>query len=397
MMERLYYTDSFLREFDANVLSCQQHEKQFHIVLDRTAFYPTSGGQPHDIGKLAEVAVRDVIDREDEVIVHVTDCEVGLGQVRGAIDWARRFDHMQEHTGQHLLSAAFVELFQLPTVSFHLGNEISTIDVASASLSEEQVKATAALTNQIVFEDRQLEIQFATRENLAAAGVRKEVNREGPLRAVNIQGFDLQPCGGTHVSRTGQVGLVLVRKVEKQKQNWRVEFVCGGRAHRSSREDYKLLNEAAKLLSCGRGEVPAILGKALEERKEAQRECQVLLEELAGHEASEMLRVAKEKSAGSSRVLVRVFEEADAAYLRLVATRLVRESGVQVLLATKAGAHIVFAQSPGLSADMNAMLRDVVSASGGKGGGTRDFAQGKVANVALLEELMSHAAKSLGG
>jgi alanyl-tRNA synthetase len=303
---------------------------------------------------------------------------------------------MQQHTGQHLLSAAFVELFRIPTVSFHLGSDSSTIDVASASLLEDQLEAAEKLTNQIIFEDRPVEIQFATREELATACVRKEVSREGLLRAINIKDFDLQPCGGTHVSRTGQVGLVLLRKVEKQKQNWRVEFVCGGRALRSASEDYKLLNEAARLLSCGRGEVPAILGMALEERKQTQCERQLLQEELADLQAEEMLRAAKSESGSSPLVMVRIFENADAAFLRLVATRLVRESGVQALLATKAGGHLVFAQSSGLTADLNAVLRNAAAAAGGKGGGTRDFAQGKVPDVARLEEVMDRAAKSLG-
>ncbi|MBI1738458.1 MAG: alanyl-tRNA editing protein, partial [Acidobacteria bacterium] len=269
--ERLYYGDSFLREFEARVFSCAPSGGQFHVVLDRTAFYPTSGGQPNDTGRFGEAAVVDVMDREDGAIVHVTDRALEMGAVRGVIDWERRFDHMQQHTGQHLLSAAFVELFKMQTVSFHLGGESSTIDLAGASLAARQAEAAERLTNQIIFEDRAVDVRYGTREELAESGVRKEVEREGVLRAVSVEKFDLQPCGGTHVTRTGQVGLVLLRKIDRQKQNWRVEFVCGGRAMRAARGDYAALNEAARLLTCGQPEVPAMLGKALEERKQAQR------------------------------------------------------------------------------------------------------------------------------
>ncbi len=177
--ERLYYVDSFLREFEARVISCESRGAQFHVVLDRTAFYPTSGGQPHDTGQLGNATVVDVTEREDGVIVHVTDRSLESGPVHGTIDWQRRFDHMQQHTGQHLLSAAFVELFKMPTVSFHLGGESSTIDLAGASLSEDQAEAAERLTNQIIFEDHTVEVRYGTREELAAAGVRKEVDREG--------------------------------------------------------------------------------------------------------------------------------------------------------------------------------------------------------------------------
>jgi alanyl-tRNA synthetase len=403
MTERLYYTDSFLREFEACVISCVPSGNNFHIVLDRTAFFPTSGGQPNDIGRLGESAVVDVFERKDGEIFHVTESAVPAGAVRGQVDWERRFDHMQQHSGQHLLSAAFVELFNFSTVSFHLGTESSTIDLGTTELTPQQTEEAERRTNQIIFEDRAVEIQFGTREKLAAAGVRKEVDREGVLRAVCVKDFDLQPCGGTHVARTGQVGLVALRKIEKQKQNWRVEFVCGGRALRAMREDFARLGEAARLLTCGQQEVPAMLAKALEERKQAQRAQKMLLEALAAHEATEMLRAAPGGNANVRRVVMRVMDNAEPAYLRMLATRLVTEPGVQALLGTRvagAGAgqaigHVVFAQSAGLATDMNVLLRECMGAAGGKGGGTRDFAQGSVPDATELEALLRCARESL--
>ena len=393
--ERLYYADSFLREFEARVISCAPSAGKFGVVLDRTAFYPASGGQPNDTGRLGDAFVVDVVDREDGEIVHITDRALAPGLVHGVIDWERRFDHMQQHTGQHLLSAAFVELFTFPTVSFHLGSESSTIDLGTASLTAQQTEEAERLTNRIIFEDRAVEVQYGTREELAASGVRKEVDREGILRAICVKDFDLQPCGGTHVTRTGQVGLVLLRKIERQKQNWRVEFVCGGRVLRAARADFAALGEAARLLSCGPLEVPMILVKALEERKEAQRSRQMLLEELAAHEAREILHSAEEHSGGATRVLSRVFENVEPVYLRMVATRLVAEPGVQALLGTRSGLHVVFAQSAGLGADMNALLRECIQAAGGKGGGTRNFAQGSVPDSSSLGTVLAAAEAKL--
>lgn len=401
--ERLYYNDAFLREFEAQVISCELRGGKYHVVLDRTAFYPTSGGQPNDIGRLGDAAVVDVVEREDGAIVHVMESAVAPGLVHGAIDWERRFDHMQQHTGQHLLSAAFIELFKFPTVSFHLGSESSSIDLGTATLSSKQTEEAEGLTNQMIFEDRAVEVQYGTREELAASGVRKEVDREGVLRAICVEKFDRQPCGGTHVARTGQVGLVLLRKIEKQKQNWRVEFVCGGRALRAARGDFATLGEATRLLSCGQPEVPAILSKALDERKQAQRAREILLKELAVHEARELLRVAEGGAGGARRMVMHVFENAEPAYLRIVATRLVVEPDVQALLATRgaglgagqAGGHIVFAQSAGMAADMNVLLRECVQAVGGKGGGTQDFAQGSVPDAARTEMVLARAAERL--
>ncbi|MBI3669328.1 MAG: alanyl-tRNA editing protein [Acidobacteria bacterium] len=396
MTERLYYHDSFLREFDARVVSAEPGGERWEIVLDRTAFYPTSGGQPNDLGVLGGAAVLDVLERNEHSVVHVTDRALARGPIHGVLDWPRRFDHMQQHTGQHLLSAAFVEVFHFPTVSFHLGREVSTIDLAAAKLETRQLEAAERRTNEIIFEDRAVRVTFGTAQQLAEAGVRKQVEREGILRAIEIEGFDRQPCGGTHVARTGQVGLVLLRKCEKVKENWRVEFVCGERARRAARGDLTTLAEAARLLSCGQGEVPAMVARALEERQSSYRARQRLVEQLAEFQALTLL--ATEARAGKSeaaRVVLRVFEDADADYLRMLAGKLVAEPGVQALLAARAGGHVVFAQSAELGANMNALLRESLQAAGGKGGGTRDFAQGSVPDAGALEGILQRALERL--
>ncbi|HEY4839499.1 MAG TPA: alanyl-tRNA editing protein, partial [Candidatus Acidoferrales bacterium] len=269
--DRLYYHDSFLKEFDAEVISCEPDSDRWRVILNRTAFYPTSGGQPHDTGTLGEAKVSEVLDEEDGSLIHFTDRAVPVGKIHGRIDWERRFDHIQQHTGQHLLSAAFIELFKMQTVSFHLGREISTIDLTATSLDQRQLEAAERRTNEIIFYDRPIKILFGTAEELAAAGIRKQVDREGILRAIEIESFDRQPCGGTHVARTGQIGMILLRKLEKVKAAWRVEFVCGYRAMRAARVDAALLAEASRQLSCGPAVVPAMVARALEERQSGHR------------------------------------------------------------------------------------------------------------------------------
>jgi len=401
MTERLYYHDLFLREFDARVLSCEPAEERFVVLLDKTAFYPTSGGQPFDRGKIGEVDVVDVNERDDGAILHKTERAVPVGPVHGVVDWERRFDHMQQHTGQHLLSAAFVSLFRFPTVSFHLGRQVSTIDLEARSVVERHLEEAERLTNQVIFEDRAVGISFRGSEELERLGVRKKVEREGTLRVIEIERFDLQPCGGTHVTRTGQVGMILLRKLERVKQNWRVEFVCGFRALAAARGDFATLGEAAHLFSCGLPEVPAMVGKQIEEGKEGHRARQRLLERLAEVESRALLAAetvtvgGRTKVERAGRVVVRVFEDAQPGYLRLLAAKLVAEPGICALLGTRAGGHLVFAQSAQGPGEMNALLREAVSAVGGKGGGTRDFAQGSVPDPALLDAVVARAAAQL--
>jgi alanyl-tRNA synthetase len=376
MTERLYYRNSFLTEFDARVLSCSASGDFHTVLLDRTAFYHTSGGQPFDTGRLGEASVLDVSENESGEILHTTDRPLPEGPIHGVIDWPRRFDHMQQHTGQHLLSAAFVSLFGYATVSFHLGRDISTIDLAAPrGISPDQLATAELHVNQIIFEDRPVTVRFGTREELAAAGVRKEVEREGLLRAVEIEGVELQPCGGTHVARTGQIGLLLLRKCEKQKGNWRVEFVCGGRALAAAREDRRLLLEAARTLGGSTTELPSLVARAAEERRQSDRQRKDLQARLASYEARVLWNDAS-AAADGSRIVRCVLDSAEADYLRQLATRILECGRGFVLLAARPGAHLVFAQSPGLPGDMNALLRGALAPAGGKGGGTRDFAQG---------------------
>jgi alanyl-tRNA synthetase len=395
---RLYYDDSYQRDFSAQVLSCEPEAHgttpAWVVVLDCTALYPTSGGQPNDLGKLGDANVLDVRD-EGEDIEHVVDRELPLGSVQGCVDWARRFDHMQQHTGQHLISAMFQERYGRPTVSFHLGAEVCTIDLRGPEPTDEILEGAERAANQVVSEDRPVTVRYGTAEQFAELGVRKEVQRSGILRAIEIEGADLQPCGGTHVKSTAQIGVVLVRRCTKMRQDWRVEFVCGRRAARVARHDFQLLHRAAEELGCAPNDVPASVQRAISERDLHFKNARSLLERLAEADAAAALQSA-EMNANGVRVVPQVFgEETQLEYLNSFATQLAKAERTVALLGSSAYGQLIFAQHPSAGKDMNALLKEVFAQFPGKGGGTRDFARGKLTDGTQAEKAVAFAAKQL--
>lgn len=394
--ERLYYHDAFLRTFEARVTRLDLKG----VVLDRTVFYPTGGGQPHDTGQLGGVQVVDVFETEQGEIVHALDgpAPAQVGQtVRGEIDWPRRADHIQQHSGQHLLSAVFIRLFNFPTVSFHLGAEISTIDLAAPAVSPEQAQQAEALSNEIIFEDRPLRVFFATPEEAKSLPLRKDVAREGELRLVEIPDLDLTACGGTHVARTGQIGAVLVRKTEKSRQGVRVEFVCGLRAVRLARLDYAVLAEAASLLTTHPHQLSAVVRKQAEELKAAEKERQKLLQTLAAYEARELFAAAPE--ANGVRQLVKLFEAADPGYVRSLAGQFAAQggagSGARAVFAIQQPPTLVLAQTRGLPADLGALVKKLAAEHGLRGGGSRDAAQAGAPDAAAVERALEALRREL--
>jgi len=391
---RLYYDDAFEKEFTARVMHCEVLPPDVNagitgtvwgLILDRTAFYPTSGGQPNDLGKVGDANVVDVRDEGDDIL-HLVDRKPSDPDVNCCINWPRRFDHMQQHTGQHLLSAMFQERFGLPTVSFHLGGEICTIDLRGPEPTAQFLEGAERAANQVIFEDRPVNVRYGTADQLSALGARKEVGREGILRAIEIEAADLQPCGGTHVKRTGQIGVVLVRGCNKVRQDWRVEFVCGGRAERLARHDYELLRQAAEKLSCATEDLVSAAARVLAERDANFKSLRSAQQRLAEAEAVLALQTTPPDRNGF-RVVARCFEGVPADYLGFFATELSKSQKAIALLAAEGG-HLLFAQHPSAGKDMSALLKQVLESVGGKGGGTRDFARGR-----LLDE--SHAGKAV--
>lgn len=401
---RLYYDDSYLRNFEAHLLQClpaaplttaSGTTAVWEVILDRTAFYPSSGGQPNDIGQLENARVLDVRD-EGKEIVHIVDQALRPGEVQGYIDWARRFDHMQQHTGQHLLSAMLQERYGLPTVSFHLGSDLCTIDVRGPEPTAEVLRGAQQAANEVVFEDRPVNVRYGTAEQLAARSVRKEVEREGILRAIEIEAADLQPCGGTHVKSTGQIGLILVRRCTKIRQDWRVEFACGRRADDLAAADFQLLRRIGERLSCAPEEAVAAIDKAAAERDAHFKSLRNALQQLA--EARARLLVSGSTAGrGGIRVISEALREENPELLLPLATELAKNDRTVGLLVHEETGQLVFAQHPAAQKDLAGLLKQLLARVPGKGGGTRDFVRAKLMDASRSAEALELARKIANG
>jgi alanyl-tRNA synthetase len=374
MTERIYYAEPARRSFDAVVTAVIEHEGGPAVVLDRTAFYPTSGGQPFDIGRLGTADVVNTID-DGERVLHVVKSPLSIGEaVHGEIDWVRRFDHMQQHTGQHVLSAAFDRVLDNRTMSFHMGGESSTIDLAR-EVSPVDVERCVDEANRVVWEDRPVTIRFASPEEAARLPLRKEPVREGPLRLIEIADFDLSACGGTHVASTGEIGLIAVTAAEKFRGGSRVTFVCGGRALRALRGYRDAVAGSVRSLSVLPHELPAAVEKIQSEAKQARKTITRLQSELAGHEAARLLAAAP-VVAGVHRAS-HVMEGWDAAGLKAIASAMTAQGqAAVVIVGTSAPVAIVVARSPGVAVDANDVLQQLLKRFGGRGGGKPELAQG---------------------
>ena len=374
MTSRLYYTDPACRDFDAVVTRSIEHDGRPALVLDRTAFYPTSGGQPFDTGTLGPAHVLDVLDVDDEV-VHVVDRDVGVGTaVRGSIDWARRFDHMQQHTGQHLLSAAFEHAFGNRTIGFHMGADLSTIDL-EREVSWSDIDRAVDSANQVVWEDRPVAIRFVSDQEAATLPLRKPPTRGGTLRLIDVSGFDLSACGGTHVARTGAIGLIAVTAAERFKGGSRITFVCGSRALQALRVLRDAVAGSVRVLSVLPAELPAAIDRLQQEGKDLRKLTMKLQEQVAIHEA-DRLSIQADVHDGVRRV-IEIVEGFEPPALTVMASALAgKGQTIAALVSATTPSLVVIARSADVSGDANAWLRSLVGEFGGKGGGRPELAQG---------------------
>jgi len=385
MTDRLYYADPYLREFDATIERVDSRDGRTVVTLDRTAFYPTAGGQPFDTGTLGPFRVVDVVDEDDGTIAHVVEprtenaaaqnqnaAEPG-SSVHGVVDWPRRFDHMQQHTGQHVLSAAFERLFRIRTVSFHLGADVSTIDLAREASSAE-LAAAEEEANGVVWDDRPVSIRYATLEEAAQLPLRKEPKRSGTLRLIDVADFDLSACGGTHVARTGAIGLIAVARWERFKGGQRLEFVCGGRALRAYRSLRDATAASVRLLSVLPDELPGSIERLQADLKEQKRALSAQQQELARYRADELVASA-ESLPGAQLIACAI--DADANTLKAIAASIASRPGfVVALLSASTPTLAVIARSDGLKVSAQQLISALIAQFGGRGGGRPELAQG---------------------
>jgi alanyl-tRNA synthetase len=399
--EKLYFTDSSLLQFQATVIRIESVEGVDRLALDQTAFYPTGGGQPNDTGKINDVDVIDVIEEADGTIFHVIkqSGRIVAGQgVEASVDKERRLDHLQQHSGQHILSQAFIQACQAETRSFHMGAQTSTIDVELQTPTDEAMRAAEEIANTIIFDNRPMRVHLVDESGAALLPLRKESALSGLIRVIEVEDFDWSPCGGTHASQTGQIGLIAIKSFERVKSNLtRVEFVCGHRAL----EDYRLANQTAvttaRLFSVGREGAPELVAKAIQENKALKKRLRDLLELAMQAEAARLL--AEAPVTGGCKVIQAVFENRDAEELRLLAAKITAQEPAIALLATKeaGGAKLVFARAANLTQNMGQLLAEACQLLGGRGGGRPEMAQGGGNDLSRLDEAMNNALQKVAG
>lgn len=385
---RLYYEDAYLLEFEADVVERREHQGRPAAVLDRTAFYPESGGQPWDLGTLGGAAVLEVLDLDDGVILHVLDRAIESGRVRGAIDRARRFDHMRQHTGQHVLSQAFWELVKGETRSFHMGPELSTLEIGLSKIADADLDRVEDRANAVVWEDREVKTYALPEERIGEVPLRRPPKKSGLLRVVEVDGFDYSACGGTHVRRTGEIGLIRIGPAEKIRGNLRFEFLCGGRALRDFRAKDRTVRKLAATFSAGAADVGGQVEKLAAEHKALKKRARQLEERLAAFEAAEIVRSAP------GRVIAGVLEGRTPEEARFLALNVVKagEFAVAYGAATGTQGHVILARAAALPADLRQAIPAVAAVAPVKGGGGPSLVELVSADPGRLADAVAAAA-----
>ena len=397
MTKRLYHQNSYLKEFKAKVLKKIKIDNQPAVILDETAFYPTSGGQPYDVGVIQDVPVVEVVEEGDEII-HILKEELKEeinSEVIGKIDWERRFDHMQQHLGQHILSGALIEIYGAETVSFHLGEKVCTLDIAKEKITEEEVKKTEECANEIIFNNRPVKCYFLEgEEELKRLNLRKMPDRKGKIRIIEVENFDLSACGGTHCRTTGEVGLIKITKWEKRGEKIRLEFICGWRAWGDYFRKNELIKNISNKLTIKDSELGEAIDRMLEEQKEIRKELKEFKEKLQEYDARNLINESSLVDDGI-KIINKVFEEKNFQEVMGLGQKIINlDDNVVVLAGIKnkgEGAKILFACSGGLNFDMNRLIKEAGKFIEGRGGGTPNFAQAGGKRAEGIEDALNFA------
>jgi alanyl-tRNA synthetase len=389
---RLYFEDAYQREFVGRVLEQFVHQGKPAAVLDQTCFYPESGGQPSDRGRLGEAEVISALE-DGSRVVHLLDRELSRREIRGNIDWTRRFDHMQQHTGQHILSQCFVEIVRGETRSFHLGEQGATLEIGISAISAEDLERIEARANEIVFEDREIKMYFVDAEAVKRVPLRRPPKKEGTIRVVEVDGFDFSACGGTHCRRTGEVGLVKIIRWDKIRNNLRFEFLCGQRARRDYTEKNRSILEISRKLSIREGDAAEAVEKTIQEAKYLRKRQRQLQEALTAYQAEEAVKKAK------GRLIRATWTDRTPEEAKLLALSIIRLAERVVLFAVRSEArdHLLFACSEQLPLDMRELIPLVNSRVPSRGGGRASLVELVAEQGSDLEEVLSAAEAYLEG
>ena len=363
--KKLYFEDAYLTDFDARVVGQTVFEGKPAVILDQTAFYPEAGGQSCDRGTIDGVAVLQVLE-DGEAIVHVLERTIDADSVHGRIDWARRFDRMQQHSGQHILSQAFYEVVKGVTMSFHIGEDVSSVEIGVPKLSDADLDRVEARANAVLFEDREIKTYFVPEDRIGTIPLRKPPKKEGRIRVVEVSKFDYSACGGTHCRRAGEIGLIKVTKADRIRNNLRFEFVCGGRALRDYQEKNRTVRQAAAFFSVADRDVAATVGKSLTEIKTLMKKARKLEERIASYEAREIIHGAQGK------VIQMVFEDKSPEEVRFLAVQVVHGAERIVLFGAHGEnqSHLILAAAEGLGLDVRTLIPAVSAVVQVKGGGS---------------------------
>ncbi len=384
--KKLFFEDVYNSEFEANVVKKYQQEQKFVLILDQTCFYPESGGQPSDQGTLNGVEVIHVEEREGEIL-HVLEKDISENKVSGKIDWDLRLDHMQQHAGQHILSQCLFELFHAKTLSFHLGDRVSTIEFEKKEISDEESQRIEDKANTIVFQDREIKGYFVSEKDIENVPLRKPSQKKGLIRVIEVSDFDYSACGGTHPNKTGEIGLIKILKWERIRKNMRCEFVCGRRALLDYSLKNSILRQIAVNFTVSEKEIPATLEKLLAELKDQKRKNKMMRDKLIQHEAQKLIQAAE------GRIIKKVFLEGTNDEIRRLALNIINGGEFIVFfgLNLESHGHLFLACSESLGIDMRDLIPIVTPSVEGKGGGSPSLVEVYAKNPKNIETALDLA------
>jgi alanyl-tRNA synthetase len=391
--EKLFYTNTYTREFTANIVDAFPYNKNYAVILDRTAFYPEGGGQPGDTGRLNDSTVLDTVEKDGEIL-HIVDAIPGVKEVKGCLNWERRFDHMQQHTGQHILSACFAKIMNGGTDSFHMGRDIVTIEIGISNFTESDALYIERMANDVIYNNLPITAEFVDNNRLSTIPLRKKPAVTENIRIVEVKEFDYSPCGGTHVNHSGEVGIIKIKKWERLKASYRIEFLCGYRALK----DYVLQNSISlslcEKLSVRDYEIIEAFDKLNSDYRSIQKQLQASQLELLKHVGAEMMRESRE--IGTVKVVSEILDNKSIDDAKIMAQQIVREPGYIVMLVCKnKTVQVVFSRSDDIEIDMNRLLKSLLPIIEGKGGGNTKAAQGGGSKLESAEKFLNTAVKTL--